>query len=101
MIKNKNTKRYLISRDNKKYEISTSKYKHGGAVSNSSMALLDHKGNIQMYLEGGELIFSRVSSKEIIDAASSAKTKEDILKLGQIVHKERMAQRGRDPEYVD
>lgn len=65
----------------------------------SKMALLDHKGSPQMFLEGGELVFSRVSTKKIVELAAKANSTEGLKKLGEYVYKERMAQRSRAPQY--
>jgi hypothetical protein len=76
--------------------------KRGGGKSPSlkdSMVLLDHKGVPQMYMKGGELIFSRVSTKQIIklaEKAAESKSEKDFFNLGETVLKERMAQRKRD-----
>jgi hypothetical protein len=74
------------------------KYQTGGASLGSNMVLLDHVGKPQMYMEGGELIYSIKTTKDIMEKANDAKTDEDFYELGQIVYKERMAQRKRDGE---
>lgn len=61
----------------------------------SKMVLLDHKGLPQMHMEGGERIFSRVSTKQIIELASKANDEESLYKLGEAVYKEIKAQNKR------
>ena len=73
--------------------------KNGGLGGMSDMVLLDHKGNPQMEMEGGELIFSRISTKKIVDLASDIKSESDeesLLKLGKYVMEERLKQRQRE-----
>lgn len=72
------------------------------------MKVLAPDGSTQMYLQGGERIFSRVSSKKLIKWAKKAySVKEDTKKfesyckrLGKIIFKELKAQDEREPEYV-
>ena len=67
------------------------------------MLVLDEDGNVQMKLEGGERIFSRISTRKIIKQALKAyrdETDSSFIKLGKMVFKELDAQDGRDPEYV-
>ena len=66
----------------------------------ANMVLLDHDGNPQMYLKGGELVISRVETKKLIDLVQSAKTEDDYIKIGKYMHEVRMKQRARKPEYV-
>lgn len=69
----------------------------------SKMLVLDEDGNVQMKLEGGERIFSRISTRKIIKQALKAyrdETDSSFIKLGKMVFKELDAQDGRDPEYV-
>lgn len=66
----------------------------------ANMVLLDHNGNPQMYLRGGELVISRVETKKLIDLAKSIKNEEDYIKLGKYMYEVRMKQRARKPEYV-
>lgn len=69
----------------------------------SKMLVLDKDGNVQMKLEGGERIFSRISTRKIIKQALKAyrdETDSSFIKLGKMVFKELDAQDGRDPEYV-
>ena len=65
-----------------------------------TMALLDHKGEVQMSMEGGELIFSRPSTKKILDLAAKAVDEESLFDLGEYVYNERKAQMKRKPQYV-
>ena len=72
------------------------------------MKVLAPDGSTQMYLQGGERIFSRISSKKLIKWAKKAyAVKEDTKKfesyckrLGKIMFKELKAQNEREPEYV-
>lgn len=75
----------------------------------SGMMVLDSNGNVQMKLEGGERIFSRISTKVMIKKAKKADSvKSDSDKfnrackaLGKYVFKELIAQNTRPPEYID
>lgn len=61
-------------------------------------------GNPQAFLQGGERIFSRKSTRVILRKAKKAyMTKEDVdyKALGRYVFKEMDAQDSRDPEYVE
>lgn len=72
------------------------------------MKVLAPDGSTQMYLQGGERIFSRVSSRKLIKWAKKAyAVKEDNKKfesyckrLGKTLFKELRAQDERQPEYV-
>lgn len=72
------------------------------------MKVLAPDGSTQMHLQGGERIFSRISSKKLIKWAKKAyAVKEDTKKfesyckrLGKIMFKELKAQDEREPEYV-
>ena len=72
------------------------------------MKVLAPDGSTQMTLQGGERIFSRISTKKMIKQAKKAKSVQDdeILferacrKLGKICLKELYAQNHRDQEYV-
>ena len=59
------------------------------------MVLLDHNGKPQMNLQGGEIVFSRVFTKKILEMVQSAKNEQDILDIGKAVYTERMAQKNR------
>ena len=68
------------------------------------MKILDSKGDVQYELEGGERIFSRISTRKIIKwAKRSDKSHKDsdYKRLGKIVIKELKAQDDREPEYVE
>ena len=69
-------------------------------MNKATLVLLDHEGKPQQKLTGTELVFSRVSTKKILDLAKKAKdnNKDSIYKLGKYVYEERMAQRKRDGE---
>lgn len=72
------------------------------------MKVLAPDGSTQMDLQGGERIFSRISTKKMIKQAKKANSvrKNDVLferacrKLGKICLKELYAQNHRDQEYV-
>jgi len=60
-------------------------------LSRSKMLVLDENGNVQMKLEGGERIFSRIKTKQFIKAALKAYRTDDDLdyrRVGRIVFKE-------------
>lgn len=70
---------------------------------NGKMLVLDPNGDVQMALEGGERIFSRISTKKIIRAALKAYHSDndnDYAKVAKIVFKELDAQDSRKPEYT-
>lgn len=68
------------------------------------MLVLDSDGDVQMRLQGGERIFSRIFTRKLIKAALRAyKSDEDYdyKRVGRFVLKELDAQDGRDPQYVE
>lgn len=73
-----------------------------------TMKILAPDGSVQMELKGGERIFSRKSTKQLIKWAKKAeyvKDNENLFnkrckRLGKIIFKELQAQDNRDPEYV-
>lgn len=73
------------------------------------MKVLAPDGTAQTLLQGGERIFSRVSTKMLIIRAKRAFShkdnkelyEKDCKKLGKYVFKELYAQNHRDPQYVD
>ena len=70
----------------------------------NSMFILNQDGTIQFELKGGERIFSRVSSRNIIKKAKKAfnsKSDSDYKALGRYIFKELDAQDARKPEYVE
>ena len=70
---------------------------------NGKMLVLDPNGDVQMTLEGGERIFSRISTKKIIRAALKAYHSDndnDYAKVAKIVFKELDAQDSRSPQYT-
>lgn len=72
------------------------------------MKVLAPDGSTQMNLQGGERIFSRISTRKMIKQAKKANSiREDVIlferacrKLGKICLKELYAQNHRDQEYV-
>lgn len=73
-------------------------------LSRSKMLVLDENGNVQMKLEGGERIFSRIKTKQFIKAALKAYRTDDDLdyrRVGRIVFKELEAQDSREQEFVE
>lgn len=77
-------------------------------LSKYTMKVLAPDGSTQMFLQGGERIFSRHSTKQLIKwskkAESVKKDKDKFTKyckrLGKIMFKELHAQDNREPEYV-
>lgn len=73
------------------------------------MKILAQDGSTQMYLQGGERIFSRISTKQMIKWAKKAdavKDKEEqynkiCRRLGKRLFRELYAQDHREPQYVD
>lgn len=68
------------------------------------MLVLDSNGDVQMSLQGGERIFSRISTRRIIKAVLKAyKTDSDssYRRVAKIVFDELDAQDSREPEYVE
>lgn len=73
------------------------------------MKILAQDGSTQMYLQGGERIFSRISTKQMIKWAKKAdavKGKEEqynkiCRRLGKRLFRELYAQDHREPQYVD
>lgn len=71
---------------------------------NYVMQMLAPDGSVQFELEGGERIFSRVSTKKFIRKALKAeisKEDKDYKALGKLIFKELKAQDNREPEYVE
>lgn len=69
----------------------------------NKMFILNSDGSIQFELKGGERIFSRISSRNIIRKAKQAlasKLDSDYKKLGKAIFKELTAQDNREPEYT-
>lgn len=70
----------------------------------NKLYVIGSDGKPQMELEGGERIFSRISTKTMINKAKRAfveKTNNAYKSLGKYVFKEMKAQDTREPEYVD
>ena len=73
------------------------------------MKVLAPDGSTQMSLQGGERIFSRISTKQMITWAKKAEANNDnkelsakyCTRLGKRMFKELYAQDHRDPEYVE
>ena len=77
-------------------------YRQGGNLDDTpDMKLLDHEGNHQMSLKGGERIFSRVKTAQMVEKAKTASTPAELTTLGKIVADEILAQDGRSPQYSD
>lgn len=73
-------------------------------VKNSKLLVLDSDGDVQMSLNGGERIFSRISTRKLITLALRAyksDEEKDYKKLGRAVIKEIKAQDSRPAQYVD
>ena len=72
-------------------------------MSHNKMLVLDANGDVQYKLIGGERIFSRIKTKQIIKAALKAyKSDTDLAyrRVGRIILKELDAQDNRDAEYT-
>jgi uncharacterized membrane protein (UPF0127 family) len=67
---------------------------------NYSMFVLDEEGQVQMEIKGGERIFSRKSTKRIVNGALNAESDKDYKKLARTTLKEILAQDGRGPDPV-
>lgn len=70
----------------------------------NKLYVIGQDGKPQMELKGGERIFSRISTKTIINKAKRAyvnKTNSAYKSLGKYVFKEMKAQDSREPEYVN
>ena len=78
-------------------------YEEKEKPTDGDMLVLDEDGDVQYRLEGGERIFSRISTRKIINQAYKAYGSDndsDYIKLAKIVFKELNAQDSRDPQYV-
>ena len=74
------------------------------SLKNNRMLILDSEGNVQAKIQGGERIFSRISTKRMIKAALKAyKTDADVdyRRVGRIVLKELDAQDNRPSEFIE
>lgn len=72
-------------------------------MSRNRMLVLDSNGDVQYKLVGGERIFSRIKTRQIIKAVLKAyknDTDSEYRRVGRIVLKELDAQDNRDPEYT-
>lgn len=70
----------------------------------NKMLVLDENGDVQMKLEGGERIVSRIETRKLIKQALKAyrlDSDEEYIKLGKLVFKILKKQDSREPEYVD
>ena len=73
------------------------------------MKVIASDGTTQMNLQGGERIFSRISTKQIISWAKKAEANKDntelfekyCKRLGKRIFREIKAQNTREPEYVE
>ena len=73
------------------------------------MKVIASNGTTQMNLQGGERIFSRISTKQIISWAKKAEANKDntelfekyCKRLGKRIFREIKAQNTREPEYVE
>lgn len=68
------------------------------------MLVLNSDGDVQMRLQGGERIFSRIFTRKLIKAAIRAYKSDDdsdYRRVGRFVLKELDAQDNRDPQYVE
>ena len=70
----------------------------------NSVFLLNDDGSIQFSLQGGEIIFSRISSRVIVRKAKKAKkskSETDYKDLGRYIFGEMTRQDNRDAQYVE
>lgn len=70
----------------------------------NKMLVLDENGDVQMRLEGGERIVSRIETRKLIKQALKAyKTDSDqeYIKLGRMIFRIIKKQDNREPEYVE
>ena len=70
----------------------------------NGMFILNQDGSIQFTLSGGERIFSRKATRQIIKKAKIARASKldsDYKALGKYIFKELDAQEKREPEYVE
>ncbi len=68
-----------------------------------TMEILDQDGNVQMELMGGERIFSRKNTKQLIKLVKQAKLSEkdsDYRKIGRTIMKYLEIQNTNEPQYV-
>lgn len=73
-------------------------------IKRSKMLVLDENGDVQMKLFGGERIFSRIKTRQMVKQAIRAYKSDDeqeYIKLGKLVFKELDAQDSRPAEYVE
>jgi uncharacterized membrane protein (UPF0127 family) len=66
-------------------------YQEGGKQSKQNLYLLDDKGEHQMKLKGGERIFSRIKTKELVKlakVANKSKSDKDYFNLGKVIANE-------------
>lgn len=68
----------------------------GFVFKNGGMFLLDHKGIPQMKMQGGEIIWSRKDTANIVSAAMKADDDDGLLELGKIVHAARKKHHNRE-----
>lgn len=61
--------------------------------------LTGQRGPVQKNLTGGERIYSRPDTAELIFLAQRAKTFQDWVRLGRFLHRATRAQQKRKPEY--
>lgn len=80
----------------KKNDDGTVEMAEGGLKTVGNRHVLDEDGKNQMNLEGGERIYSRISTKKMFELAKSG----DYKKLGRYVIKETWRQDERPPEYA-
>jgi hypothetical protein len=75
------------------------KYKRGGLLPNK-LTMLGPNGKPQMHLGGGNRIFSRENTRELVTASLSAKTPTELRKLGGRIVAMLNKQDQNKPEYV-
>lgn len=61
--------------------------------------LTGQSGNIQFKLNGGERIYSKADTAQLIFLAQKAKSFADWVRLGRFLHRATKAQQTRKPQY--
>ena len=69
--------------------------------SDKPLKVVGEDGEVQFELEGGERIFSRKSTKKMVEAAQTANDDKGLIKLAKIALDEIIRQDQRQPEYTD
>lgn len=76
--------------------MSTSKFELGGKM----IQLNGESGKVETHLQGGERIFSRKNTEELVKVSKTAKSEKELEMLGKMVYSFLKTQDTRKPEYV-